>query len=48
MLVSFVVALSSNNVIGRNQQLPWRLASDLAHFKNVTLNHHIFDYKYFY
>lgn len=41
MIVSYVVALSTNDVIGRAQQLPWRLPDELAHFKKVTLNHHI-------
>jgi len=41
MIISLVVAVSQNNVIGRGGQLPWRLPADLAHFKNVTTNHHI-------
>ncbi len=32
-----VVAYSKNRVIGRNNTLPWRLPSDLAHFKKVTM-----------
>ncbi len=34
---SIVVALSQNRVIGRNNELPWRLPVDLAHFKRVTM-----------
>lgn len=34
---SIVVALSQNRVIGLNNQLPWRLPVDLAHFKHVTM-----------
>ncbi|HTD94231.1 MAG TPA: dihydrofolate reductase [Chitinophagaceae bacterium] len=36
MIISFVVAAANNNVIGRNGQLPWQLATDMKHFKNVT------------
>jgi dihydrofolate reductase len=34
-----VVAIGENGVIGRNGALPWRLKSELQHFKRVTLNH---------
>ena len=36
--ISHVVALSNNNVIGINNDLPWSLKSDLAHFKEYTSN----------
>src|SRR3546814_12746561 len=36
-----VVAYSENRVIGRDNALPWRLPSDLAHFKRVTLGNPI-------
>lgn len=32
-----VVAVAENGVIGREQQLPWRIPSDLKHFKTVTM-----------
>jgi len=35
--LSIVVAKSRNHVIGRDGDLPWRLSSDLKHFKRVTL-----------
>tara|TARA_A100001015_G_scaffold64467_1_gene71179 strand:- start:580 stop:1077 length:498 start_codon:yes stop_codon:yes gene_type:complete len=38
MNISHVVALSNNNVIGINNDLPWSLKSDLAHFKEYTSN----------
>jgi dihydrofolate reductase len=38
MKISLIAALSQNNVIGQHNQLPWRLPSDLKHFKNLTLN----------
>ena len=36
--MSHVVALSNNNVIGIDNDLPWSLKSDLAHFKEYTSN----------
>lgn len=36
--VVLVAALGENDVIGRGGQLPWRLKSDLQHFKQLTLN----------
>ena len=36
--ISHLVALSNNNVIGVNNDLPWNLKADLAHFKNYTSN----------
>jgi dihydrofolate reductase len=32
-----VVAAATNRVIGRDNDLPWRIPSDLKHFKAVTL-----------
>jgi len=39
--VELVVAVSENDVIGRANQLPWRLSADLRHFKGLTMGHHI-------
>ncbi len=36
MIVSLIVAASTNNVIGVNNQLPWHLPKDLKYFKNLT------------
>lgn len=36
MIISFVVAASENNVIGKDNRLPWRLPNDLKFFKNTT------------
>jgi dihydrofolate reductase len=36
-LISFVVAMAQNRVIGRDNQLPWHLPADLAHFKRLTV-----------
>lgn len=35
--VAIVVARASNNVIGRDGALPWRLKADLARFKSLTM-----------
>jgi dihydrofolate reductase len=37
MLISAIVAMSENRVIGKNNQLPWHLPADLKHFKKITL-----------
>ena len=37
MIVSVIVAASENNVIGRNNQLPWNLPADLKYFKQTTM-----------
>lgn len=39
--IIFVVAVAQNGVIGRENKLPWRLKTDLAHFKATTLGHPI-------
>ncbi len=36
-LKQIVVAYARNRVIGRDNELPWRLPGDLAHFKRVTM-----------
>lgn len=38
MIISHVVAMSNNNVIGVDNNLPWNLKKDLAHFKEYTSN----------
>lgn len=35
--IALVVARARNGVIGRDGGLPWRLKSDMAHFKAVTM-----------
>ena len=37
LIISHVVAMSNNWVIGVNNDLPWSLKDDLAHFKKYTM-----------
>lgn len=41
MRISLIVAVSENNVIGRENDLPWRLSADLKRFKRTTMGHHM-------
>ena len=41
MSISLIVAVSQNGVIGKNNQLPWRLPEDLKRFKQLTMAHPI-------
>ena len=41
MIISTIVAVAKNGVIGANNEIPWYLPADLAFFKRTTLNHHI-------
>ena len=37
MLISLIVAVAENGVIGRNGDLPWRIPADLKFFKETTM-----------
>jgi dihydrofolate reductase len=39
--MELVVAAAENDVIGRGNQLPWRLPADLRRFKALTLGKHV-------
>jgi len=39
MQISIIVAVSQNGVIGKDNQLIWRLPDDLKRFKSLTLGH---------
>ena len=41
MIISAIVAVSKNRVIGRDNQIPWYLPADLAYFKRTTLGHFV-------
>ncbi|MFC0187673.1 dihydrofolate reductase [Fictibacillus aquaticus] len=36
-MISFVVAMDQNRLIGRNNELPWHMPGDLQYFKKVTM-----------
>ena len=38
-MISIIVAMAKNRVIGKNGQLPWDLSSDLQRFKRLTMGH---------
>jgi dihydrofolate reductase len=38
MKIVLVAAIGDNSVIGRDGQLPWRLKSDLQHFRRLTMD----------
>ena len=38
---SIIVAISDNNVIGKDNALLWRLSADMRFFKEKTTGHHI-------
>lgn len=37
MVISIIAAMDRNRLIGNNNQLPWHLPADFAHFKSVTM-----------
>ncbi|BCB27132.1 dihydrofolate reductase [Sulfurimicrobium lacus] len=39
--LSIIAAIDRNRVIGVDNKLPWRLPADLAHFKALTMGHHM-------
>ena len=39
MILSIIVAMSENRVIGRDNRLPWHLPADLKRFKQLTTGH---------
>lgn len=36
-ILSMIVATADNNIIGKDNDMPWHLPADLAYFKRVTL-----------
>jgi len=38
-MISIVVAVANNNVIGKANQLIWKLPADLKHFRKITEGH---------
>lgn len=41
MIVSAIAALSRNRVIGKDNDLPWRLPDDMKFFMQTTKGHHV-------
>src|SRR3954469_17655108 len=41
MIVSAIAALSKNGVIGKNNDLPWKLPDDMKFFMETTKGHHV-------
>lgn len=37
MKISMIAAMAHDRVIGKDNQMPWHMPADLAHFKRVTL-----------
>lgn len=37
--ISMIVARSRNHVIGRDNQMPWKISADLQFFKKATMGH---------
>ncbi|EKD50605.1 MAG: dihydrofolate reductase [uncultured bacterium] len=38
-MLSIIVAIAKNNCIGINNQMPWHIPEDFAHFKKITMGH---------
>ncbi len=36
-IISLIVAMDQNGLIGRDNDLPWRLSADLQYFKQITM-----------
>ena len=41
MNISIIVAITENNIIGRDNGMPWHLPADLKYFRERTTGHHI-------
>jgi dihydrofolate reductase len=41
MIISLIAALTENRVIGKNNDLPWRLPDDMKFFMESTKGHHV-------
>ena len=39
MILSCIAAVAENGVIGKDNELPWRLSADLKRFKKLTVGH---------
>lgn len=41
MIISMIVAMTPDMIIGNNGHLPWHIKSDLQRFKRITSGHHV-------
>lgn len=41
MIISLIAAVSRNQVIGKENDLPWRLPDDMKYFMQTTSGHHV-------
>lgn len=41
MIISLIAAMAQNRVIGKNNDLPWRLPDDMKFFMQQTKGHHV-------
>jgi len=41
MKISIIAAVTQNRVIGKDNDLPWRLPDDMKYFMNTTSGHHV-------
>lgn len=41
MNISIIVAISTNNIIGKKNEIPWHLPADFKYFREKTTGHHI-------
>ena len=41
MITSIIVAATTNRVIGKDNDLAWRLPNDMNYFKNTTMGHYV-------
>jgi dihydrofolate reductase len=41
MIISLIAALTQNNVIGKNNDLPWHLPDDMKYFMQTTKGHFV-------
>jgi dihydrofolate reductase len=41
MTISIIAAVAANNIIGRDNKLPWHMPADLKWFKALTTGHHV-------
>lgn len=39
MIISLIAAVAENNVIGKDNNLPWHLPTDMKYFRDTTMGH---------